>query len=436
MGGLVREPDDRKIAGVCSGLADRLGVDVTAVRLGLVALALVTPTVVIAYVVAALVVPERRPDQVRVRAQRVHLGRIPHPVLVIGAIIAVAVVVDDAWWLEPFPAALALIAVGVWLIAQGRDDESNRDDGLPWPGSTAPDGAVAPPSDAGGVDGTDLESVPPDADPTDAGPTDGFDATERFAQVEGTGPSGEFPPPASSWWSGRPDQDVSAEPTPPPAAAPPIAVPDPTPATPRAPRSRLAMVVLAVLLVGGGVAWLLDVLDLVDVDWTDRLALGLMVVGVGLIIAAWRGRAWALVPVGLLLVLLIVVAEALVVPVDAGTGEQTEIVDTRAELARDHELFAGQLTLDLRDVPLSAGETATVEAAVGAGQLRVLVPADATVIVDANVRIGEVVSDGGPEANESGVGLDERFTLAGDADSPELDLDLFVGTGSLEVTRD
>jgi phage shock protein PspC (stress-responsive transcriptional regulator) len=430
MGGLVREPDDRKFAGVCSGLADRLGVDVTALRVGLVALALVTPTVVIAYVVAALVVPERRPDQLRVRAQRVHLGRIPHPVLVIGAIIAVAVVVDDAWWLEPFPAALALIAVGVWLIAQRRDDESDRDDGLPWPGSTAPDIAVSPPSDAEGVDDTASESVPLDADPTRL-----LDGTERFASAEGTGPSGEFPPPASPWWPGRPGQDVSAEPAPPPAAAPPITAPDPTHATPRAPRSRLATVVLAVLLVGGGVAWLLDALDLVEVDWTDRLALGLVVVGVGLLIAAWRGRAWALVPVGLLFALLIVTAEALVVPVDAGTGEQTEIVDTPAELARDHELFAGQLTLDLRDVRLSAGETATVEAAVGAGQLRVLVPEDATVTVDADVRIGEVVSDGGPEANESGLGLDERFTLAGAARGPEIDLDLFVGFGSLEVTR-
>jgi hypothetical protein len=193
--------------------------------------------------------------------------------------------------------------------------------------------------------------------------------------------------------------------------------------------------VLAVLLVGGGFAWLLDALELVEVDWTDRLALGLLVVGVGLLIAAWRGRAWALVPVGLLFALLIVTAEALVVPVDAGTGEQTEIVDTPADLARDHELFAGQLTLDLRDVRLSAGETATVEAAVGAGQMRVLVPQDATVTVDADVRIGEVVSDGGPEANESGLGLDERFTLAGAAQGPELDLDLFVGFGSLEVTR-
>jgi phage shock protein PspC (stress-responsive transcriptional regulator) len=430
MGGLVREPDDRKIAGVCSGLADRLGVDVTALRVGLVVLALVTPTVVIGYVVAALVVPERRPDQPRVRAQRVHLGRIPHTVLVVGAIIAVAVVVDDAWWLEPFPAALALIAVGVWLIAQRRDDESERDDALPWPRATGPDVAVSPPSDAAGVDDTAVESVPLDADPTQL-----LDATERLDPAEGTGPSGELPPSGSLWWSGPSSQDVYAEPAPPSAATPPITPPDPTPATPRAPRSHLAPVVLAVLLVGGGFAWLLDAVDVVEIDWTDRLALGLVAVGVGLLIAAWRGRAWALVPVGLLLALLIVTAEALVVPVDAGTGEQTEIVDTPAELARDHELFAGQLTLDLRGVRLSPGETATVEAAVGAGQMRVLVPEDATVTVDAEVRIGEVKSDGGPEANESGVGLDERFTLAGTALGPEIDLDLFVGFGSLEVTR-
>ena len=427
----MREPDGRKIAGVCSGLADRLGVDVTALRVGLVALALVTPTVVIAYVVAALVVPERRPDQVRVRATRVHLGRIPHPVVVIVAIIAVALVVDDAWWLEPFPAALALIAVGVWLIAQGRDDESDRDNGLPWPGSTAPSDAGSPHSDAEGVDDVAMARVPPDADPTQP-----HDATERLTSAEGIGPSGEVPPPASPWWSARPGQDVSAEPAAPPAAAaPPTTAPDPTPARPRTPRSRLAAVVLAVLLVGGGFAWLLDALDVVEVDWTDGLALGLVVVGVGLVIAAWHGRAWALVPVGLLLTLLIITAEALVVPVDAGAGERTEIIATPAELARHHELFAGQLTLDLREVRVPAGETATVEAAVGAGQMRVLVPDDATVVVDADVRIGEVVSDGGPEANESGVGLDEHFALEGAARSPEIELDLFVGFGSLEVTR-
>jgi phage shock protein PspC (stress-responsive transcriptional regulator) len=432
--GLVREPSDRKLAGVCSGLADRLGVDVTALRVGAVLLALVTPVTVIAYVVAALVLPERRPDQPRVRAQRVHLGRIPHPVLVVAAIIAVAVIVDDAWWLAPFPAAVALIAVGVWLIVQGRDDGADGRDGLPWPTPQAPDVAVSQHTDAEGVNGTTFESAPQDADTTEP-----LDGTERFSPAEGTGPSGEFPPPASPWWSGRPGQEeFGADPDEPlaaPLAPPPVAPVVVSPPRPRPPRSRLGAVVLALLLVGGGFMWLLDTVDLVDVDWPDRLALALVTVGLGLLVAAWWGRAWALVPIGLLLALLLVTAEALVVPVDAGTGEQTVIVDTASELARDHELFAGQLTLDLRQAELSTERTTTLTGEVGAGQLRVLLPQGTTATVDAEVRIGDIASDGGDDANESGVGLDETFTLTGADGGPEVELDLFVGFGSLEVTR-
>src|SRR5688572_9095998 len=121
---LVREPDDRKIAGVCSGLADHLGVDVTVLRVTTAVLALVTPVVLIGYLVASLALPERRPDEPRVPSPRVHLGGIPHPLLIIGALVAVAAIVDDAWWLNPFPAAVALVGLGVWLIARGWTDEA------------------------------------------------------------------------------------------------------------------------------------------------------------------------------------------------------------------------------------------------------------------------------------------------------------------------
>jgi phage shock protein PspC (stress-responsive transcriptional regulator) len=139
---MVREPDDRKIAGVCSGLADAVGVDVTVVRVATVVLALMTPLVPIGYLIASVVVPERRPDQSRVRAGRVHLGRIPHPLIVVVAIVAVAALVDDAWWLNPFPAAVALVGIGVWLIVDGRNDAP---DGPPGPaGTTYADGPPGP----------------------------------------------------------------------------------------------------------------------------------------------------------------------------------------------------------------------------------------------------------------------------------------------------
>lgn len=56
---LVRRRDDRMVAGVCSGLADYLGVDVTLVRLLTVLGAVLgLGSVLVAYVVAWLLVPQ------------------------------------------------------------------------------------------------------------------------------------------------------------------------------------------------------------------------------------------------------------------------------------------------------------------------------------------------------------------------------------------
>ena len=56
---LVRRTDDRMIAGVCSGIADYTGVDVTVVRLAAVIGAVLGfGTLIVAYVAAWLLMPE------------------------------------------------------------------------------------------------------------------------------------------------------------------------------------------------------------------------------------------------------------------------------------------------------------------------------------------------------------------------------------------
>ena len=56
---LVRRTDDRMIGGVCAGLADHLGLDVTLVRLlTVVVTVLGFGSVIIAYLVAWLIVPK------------------------------------------------------------------------------------------------------------------------------------------------------------------------------------------------------------------------------------------------------------------------------------------------------------------------------------------------------------------------------------------
>lgn len=55
---LTRSRDDRVIAGVCGGLARYLGMDASVVRILTVVIALSTGVGVIAYIVAAVVIPE------------------------------------------------------------------------------------------------------------------------------------------------------------------------------------------------------------------------------------------------------------------------------------------------------------------------------------------------------------------------------------------
>ena len=54
---LYRNTDDRKIAGVCSGIADYLDVDPTVIRLIWILLVCCAGVGVVAYIIAALVIP-------------------------------------------------------------------------------------------------------------------------------------------------------------------------------------------------------------------------------------------------------------------------------------------------------------------------------------------------------------------------------------------
>jgi phage shock protein C len=55
---LYRKPEGQIVAGVCTGLADYLGIDVTIVRLVFAALAIFGGAGVLLYVIAWAVVPE------------------------------------------------------------------------------------------------------------------------------------------------------------------------------------------------------------------------------------------------------------------------------------------------------------------------------------------------------------------------------------------
>ncbi|MBN2221034.1 MAG: PspC domain-containing protein [Vallitaleaceae bacterium] len=61
---LYRSKNDKMIAGVCSGLAEYFDLDPTLVRLGVVLLSLAYGGGIIAYIIGAIVIPERNMNDV------------------------------------------------------------------------------------------------------------------------------------------------------------------------------------------------------------------------------------------------------------------------------------------------------------------------------------------------------------------------------------
>src|SRR5262245_28624119 len=414
---LVREPEDRMVGGVCSGVADALGLDVTLVRVATVVLTLITPWTIVAYLVALFLVPERAADEPRVRSKAEGPLAHAHPAVIVAAVIVAVALLGDAWWLHPIPAALALVALGVWLVTRDHGSQHFAAQGVH--GATISPDVVDPP----------LSDV---------------------AEDEGTGPPGEPPPPGSAWLPGAPPEDAPTEfddltdqlydltepvdewssvpPTTPVAPAPAPATPDPSPA--------FAPIVTAILLVGGGLLWLLDSLGAVDVGWRGAVAAALVVVGVTLVVATWWGRATGLLPVAIVLGLILVVDEVIDVPLDAGIGDRTVVVSTAAEAKADQELVMGSLTVDLTGLPARPGSAPDVHVAVGIGEMKVIFTRDATVTADATVHAGDIDWPGPPaSSHESGVDVDRSFSLPGDAGGPGLHLDLTMGLGDVEVVR-
>src|SRR4051794_5915273 len=241
---LVRRRDDRLIAGVCSGIADHVGIDPTLVRIGAVVLSFFGGAGLIAYGAAWLLIPEDG-DPSSIGERAIHERRWA-PIVGVGLIAtAVLSLAGNWWWLGRgigFP--LLLIAGGAYLL---------------WTRTNPPTGVRSPRQ----------------ARPTHARTDEGVEATQE-----------------------APEMRAPRE---------------------RRPRSRVMPVVIGALLVGAGLVGL-AVANGRAVQLTAVLAGGLLVVGGGLIASAWFGRAWGLIPLGLLLLAALSLSTLVKVPFAGGIG--------------------------------------------------------------------------------------------------------------------
>ena len=197
-------------------------------------------------------------------------------------------------------------------------------------------------------------------------------------------------------------------------------------------RSRLGLITISLAaLVTGALVWA----ELAGADGftaARTTAVALIVIGGGLVVGTWYGRARWLVAVGLLLCLGLgtaVAFDATGGTLRGGIGQRTWVVN-EGRSSQSFTLGAGEATLDLTDLPSTGGHV-VVHSRVSLGHLVILVPGDVAVRVHSHVKIGDISEFGKSIAN--GNRSFDRTRSYGPVDDPRVEVEATVGTGQIEV---
>ncbi|WP_229051788.1 PspC domain-containing protein [Aeromicrobium sp. Leaf350] len=419
-----RSTDGRLIAGVASGLGRQLGIDPIIVRIVLVALCFAGLAGLVLYGAAWLALP---PDDGRpsVLADWFRLDETEPQarvvVLAIGAALALASIIGDTgwWWGVSTPLFTLWLVVPAlffyWLFAvrpRQRREGTPPPPVQPWP---APPSAgptttfsATPPSAAGPV--SDPDEAPTTTDAADDEPTAVLDDDEVSDDASDAGdpppPPTAGPGPAEGWPSG---------PVPPPVAV-----------KPRTPPTLFLATMSVVLIVLGGLATVHAGAGL-DLPPQVYPAVALGIVGLGLLVGARWGRSIALVPIGLVLSVVLLAVGA--VP-DGPLGDVRRTPVSAADVAPEYELGAGSLRLDLsqvRNPEQLLGRTIVIDG--GLGQVRVILPDDLAVTVEAEISGGQIRILG-EETSGQGASLD----VVSD-ERPALTIEIDHTFGQIDVER-
>jgi hypothetical protein len=304
------------------------------VRLGFVILAFTGAGILLYAVGWVLIPPESEDESIADRALR---GAVDGPawlgglLLLVGAILIAShtrLVAPSLIW------GVALIVLGVYVFRRSeRGGGGNEPAPQPWSAATPPAPATVAPA-------------PPVTD---------------FPMPAGTATTEVLPAP--------------------PAGTPPPPV--------RAPRERsgLGWFVLGLALAVAGLLAALDQAGAISLRPGQYMGLIMAILGGGMLIGAWIGRArWLAIP-ALLLLPIVIAASLIHVPFRGGFGERIYTPATAADLRPEYRMIAGHLTIDLSRMDLGTSAV-TIRASVVAGRLDVVVPPDQTVIVTGTVSAG------------------------------------------------
>ncbi|MHB1475414.1 MAG: PspC domain-containing protein [Dermatophilaceae bacterium] len=377
-----RRTDDKWLGGVCSGLADRLGVDPVIVRVALVVLSIFWGFGVIVYLTAWVLLPN---DKEEIAAQRAIRDGDGGSIMLL--IFAAFALFGALTWTNDhaFPFLTIPFVAVVWWLSHPR----SRGQGWSWRAHERPD------------------------------------ADQRVSASQSGTPYAAGPPPA------------------PYAAGPPPNAP--APVVQRRPRRRSGgplMIVVAIglaLVTYGSLTWLGT-----QFGWNGNHAamalagslatIGLLIVGLGF--AGWRAGFLTFLAV----LLAITAFSSTLVPkgiqFDASFGD-ANWAPTSVTLDSSYRLGAGNGVLDLRGLPTDGLSGAKIPAYIGIGELKVLVPEGLTVKVVGHVALGNIIAPEDAGNTNQGGGTDQAQTIVVGGSGPtEVVVDAAVGIGQLIVIKE
>jgi phage shock protein PspC (stress-responsive transcriptional regulator) len=404
---LRRSVTDRKLAGVAGGLGRYFDIDPLILRVVFVTLAIFGGSGLLLYAVGWLLLPED--GETESEASRLVNGRASSKIvgailLALFGLIVVGNYARTGFGFGGF-AALAAILIAAFLISRNDDHP-----------------LVAP------------RQPPAPQPPTFYGPP----VPGAYGQTPGTAYAAPAPP-ATSTATGYPPQPPTSptgyQPPPPPPPYQSFAPPAPPPPwTPPAPRQRSplgrATVSLALVVAGALVAW--DLATRHDVPVETVLAICLAVVGLGLVVGGFAGRARGLVFLGAVLVVATTAAGVTHIGFRGGVGDRTWTPRTTAGVQDTYRLGVGQAVLDLSRLQLAPGETVDLRVRQGIGHLTIVLPEGLSADVVSEVNAGDIRWPNGTDQN--GTSLHRRY-ISPRGTAPVITIDADLGVGSMEVQR-
>lgn len=432
---MVRSRSNRVVAGVCAGVAYRLGLDPTLVRVVTVVLTVFGGAGLLLYAVGWLLLPDERSGLSIVNEATTPGSHDRTTAVLLGAglaLIALVVLVgllSDSW---AGIVMLALVLIGAAALTRRRSGPQPQPPPVsaPWnpPAEQQPRASGYPTAGPHppGAEGAGPQT-PSSAEPSDPAADPEADHVPTEAELEAELGRPYLPPPPSAWdaLGGEPgDPEYPAE----------VATLKPPPG----PKSRLGRLTFFTAVVAVGALGVADVSG-VAVPLAAYPVTVLAIAGLGLVVGAWWGRARGLIALGIVSALLVVpfVTWDWIASTEpfGDSDEFTDVTYTPTTLSEvdGHVLEhgAGQVVYDLTDVDF-LGTSADLSLQLGAGELTVLVPEGVTVNLDGTVGVGELDAFG---QSSAGLGVNVTRTDPGVADGGTLELEIDLGIGVVEVAR-